>query len=152
MHKPRDGVGGYDGDCDNENVAEDSVKRLRICASPLARTNRCRCLVFCWTYDLTDRLSVAGNVGLFVPTSEDGRFFQTTNSLTSAYALTDKLGAYVEYYGLYPNNKGTDCAHTVDGGFTYLITDNLQLDWRIGFGLNEEADDFLMGVGLSWRF
>jgi hypothetical protein len=105
-----------------------------------------------WAYDLTDRWSVAGNIGFFLPSSEDGRFYQTTNSLTTAYGLTDRLGVFIEYYGLYPNTKDTDCAHTVDGGSTYLITDNLQLDWRIGFGLNEEADDFLAGVGLSWRF
>lgn len=108
--------------------------------------------VLCWSYDLTDRWIVAGNVGFFVPTSDQGRFFQTTNSIATAYSLTDQLGVFVEYYGLYPNDKGTDCAHTVNGGFTYLITDNLQLDWRIGMGLNEEADDFLTGVGLSWRF
>ena len=108
--------------------------------------------VLCWAYDLTDRWSVAGNVGFFVPSSEDGRFLQTTNSLSAAYGLTDRLGAFIEYYALYPNTKDTDCAHTVDGGFTYLITDNLQLDCRIGAGLNEEADDFLTGVGLSWRF
>lgn len=89
--------------------------------------------------------------GLVRPKLSYGRFFQTTNSLTTAYGLADRLGAFLEYYGLYPNNKGTDCAHTVNGGFTYLITENLQLDWRIGTGLNEKADDFLTGVGISWR-
>jgi len=108
--------------------------------------------ILCWTYDLTEGWSVAGNIGFFVPSSEDGRFFQTTNSLTTAFALTDRLGAFVEYYGLYPNTRRSDCAHTLNGGFTYLLTANLQLDWRIGGGLNEEADDFLMGLGLSWRF
>jgi len=58
----------------------------------------------------------------------------------------------LEYFGFYPNDLGTDCAHFINGGFTYLITNNLQIDWRAGFGVNEEAEDFFTGVGLSWRF
>jgi hypothetical protein len=40
----------------------------------------------------------------------------------------------------------------LNGGFTWLITENLQLDWRAGFGLNEEADDFFTGAGFGIRF
>ena len=38
-----------------------------------------------------------------------------------------------------------------NGGFTYLITDNVQWDIRAGVGLNEAADDFFTGTGLSVR-
>ncbi len=109
-------------------------------------------VVLLWAYDLTDAVSVAGNVVLATPTEDGHRFFQTAASLALAVALTDRLGTYVEYYGFYPNAHHSDCAHTLNGGFTYLITNDLQLDIRSGFGLNEEADDLLAGVGLSWRW
>ena len=109
-------------------------------------------LVFLWAYDLTDSLSVAGNVGLAYPTDGVSRFFQTSASIAGAFSLTDRLGAYVEYYGFYPNTEHSDAAHTVNGGFTYLINNDFQIDWRIGVGLNEEADDFFTGVGFAWRF
>ena len=109
-------------------------------------------LVLLWAYDVTDWFSVAGNVGLAAPTDADGRFFQTSSSLALAFALTDELGTYVEYFGFYPNANDSDAAHNLNGGFTYLITDNLQLDVRAGFGLNEEADDFFTGVGFAWRW
>jgi hypothetical protein len=105
-----------------------------------------------WSYDLPADSYIAGNINLAVPTSEDGRFFQTAASVSLGHALTDWMGVYVEYFGFYPNDRWTDCAHTVNGGFTFLITDNLQFDVRTGAGLNEEADDFFAGAGLSMRF
>lgn len=109
-------------------------------------------VVLLWAYDLADGLSVAGNVGLGVPTDPEERFFQTTGSLSFAVALTDRLGAYVEYFGFYPNTARSDCAHSFNGGFTYLITENFQVDIRAGMGLNEEADDFFTGAGFAWRY
>ncbi len=109
-------------------------------------------LKWLWSYDLTDRLAIAGNVNLAVPTSEQGRFFQTSASLSVATALTDRLGSYIEYFGFYPADRGNADSHYLNGGFTYLITNNLQADVRVGIGLNEEADDLFSGVGLSWRF
>jgi hypothetical protein len=62
------------------------------------------------------------------------------------------MGSYLEYFGIYPNDRGSDCAHTINGGFTFPITDNLQFDVRMGVGLNEEADDLFAGSGLAIRF
>ncbi len=105
-----------------------------------------------WAYDLADGLALAGNVNFASLTEDDDRFFQTANSVSLAASLTDWLGTYFEYFGFYPNSQHTDCAHYLNGGFTFLITDNLQLDVRTGFGLNEEADDLFSGVGFSYRF
>lgn len=107
---------------------------------------------FLWAYELTERMSLSGNLNFAVPTSEKGRFFQTASSVSLGYAWTDWLGSYVEYFGTYPNDRGSDCAHTLNGGFTFPITDNLQFDVRAGVGLNEEADDLFVGTGLAIRF
>lgn len=109
-------------------------------------------LVLLWAYDVNDWFSVAGNVGLGAPTDGNDRFFQASSSLSAAFAVTDDVGTYVEYFGFYPNAPGSDAAHSLNAGVTYLITDNFQLDVRAGFGLNEEADDFFTGVGFSWRW
>ena len=109
-------------------------------------------LVLLWAYDVTDALAIAGNVGLASITEDGDRFAQTSASLAAAFAVTSRLGAYVEYFGFYPNAEGSDCAHTLNGGLTYLINNNFQIDLRVGAGLNEEADDFFTGVGFAWRF
>lgn len=108
--------------------------------------------VLLWAYDLSDRTAVAGNIAFATLTEEGDRFFQAAASLSGAYALTDRLGIYVEYFGLYPNREGGDSAHSINGGLTYLIDHDLQVDCRVGAGLNEEADDFFAGAGVAWRF
>lgn len=109
-------------------------------------------VVLLWAYDITDSFAVAGNVGFFAPSDEGDRFFQTTASISAAFALGDRVGAYVEYFGLYPNTEDSDTAHSANCGLTYLISNDFQIDWRIGAGLNEEADDFFTGIGFAWRF
>lgn len=105
-----------------------------------------------WSYELTERFSLSGNVNLAVPTSAGQRFFQTAASISLCYGITDRLSNYVEYFGFYPNDRGTDGAHSVNGGFTFLINNNLQFDVRTGVGLNEEADDFFTGAGFVIRW
>ena len=105
-----------------------------------------------WAYDLGESLSVAGNLNLAVPTQDAHRFVQAAASLSVAAALTERLGTYIEYFGEYPASDGEDAAHVLNGGFTFLINDNLQIDIRAGFGLNDEAPDLFAGVGFSVRF
>lgn len=84
--------------------------------------------------------------------SDDGaRFAQTSASLTTSFALTDSLGMYVEYFGMYPNARNADCAHYINGGFIFPVTEDLQFDIRAGAGLNDEADDFFVGAGFAIR-
>jgi outer membrane putative beta-barrel porin/alpha-amylase len=109
-----------------------------------------------WAYDLSEELAVAGQVLLTVPTEDGHRFVQTAASLSLAVGLTDRWGTYAEYFGFYTSGNASadtpDAVHSLNGGFTYLVSDNFQIDIRAGFGLNEEADDFFAGAGFSWRF
>lgn len=105
-----------------------------------------------WAYDLSDEVALAGQFLFSVPSDEGTRFFQSAASVSLGVSLTDRLGAYVEYFGFYPDAEQSDSAHTVNGGFTYLVDTNFQVDIRAGFGLNEQADDFFTGVGFAWRF
>ncbi|TWT45368.1 hypothetical protein RAS1_17910 [Phycisphaerae bacterium RAS1] len=105
-----------------------------------------------WNYSLTPKWSVYG-VGLAtVLSDDDGRFFQSGASLATFYQFTPQLGGFLEYYGLYPSSRGSDCQHNVDFGPVILVNDNFQIDIRAGFGLNEEAPDFQAGIGFCFRF
>jgi hypothetical protein len=105
-----------------------------------------------WSYELTERLSLSGNVNLAVLNSEQGQFFQTSASLSLGFQIADWLGSYIEYFGFYPAFKDTESANYIDGGFTFPITNNLQFDVRAGFGLNKEADDLFAGAGFAIRW
>jgi len=107
---------------------------------------------FLWAYDLGIKVGLAGNLNFAAPVIEDERFFETSASATIGYALTEKVGSYFEYYGLYPESSAPENdTHFLNGGFTWGLTPNFQLDIRAGFGLNDESDDFITGAGFAWR-
>ncbi len=63
-------------------------------------------------------------------------------------SLQDKLGAFLEFYGSWPELGAS--THAVNYGLTYLTLDDLQLDISSG-GLVDEATDYFIGLGISGR-
>lgn len=107
-------------------------------------------LAYGWS--LSEKIRLYG-VGILASGIHDsGRFAQASASTGLSFALTDRVGAFVEYYGIYPGGEDEDCAHNADGGFTILLNDDCQLDFSAGVGLNEQAPDYFVGMGISFRF
>jgi|TARA_B110000879_G_C11179047_1_gene517440 hypothetical protein len=98
------------------------------------------------TYDITSRFGIAIQYGL----SWDGFTPSPTTSYTLAlgYGITEKLSFYIEPYG-FLTNSGEEL-HLINGGFTYLINDDFQIDLTGGFGLNEAAPDNFVNCGASF--
>ena len=108
-------------------------------------------LKYLWGYDL-DKISITGNFNFSAPEGEDGRYFEYSNSVAVGTSLTSKLGAYIEYFGIYPVDDVIEPAESyLNGGFTLLANSDVQFDLRAGFGLNEDAANFFTGIGLSFR-
>lgn len=59
------------------------------------------------------------------------------------------MGTFVEYYGVIED--GAPDQHSADAGVTYLLSDDVQLDFSAGFGLNDAAPDFFVAAGVAWR-
>jgi hypothetical protein len=62
---------------------------------------------------------------------------------------------FTEWFAFYPTSAladGIGPEHYFNGGFTYLVTNNFQLDIRAGLGLNQAADDFFAGTGFAVRY
>lgn len=80
-------------------------------------------------------------------------YLEVAQSVTLAYTFTDNLGGYTEWYAFFPSGSAVaPTEHIFDGGFTYLLNNNNQLDIRAGVGLNDAAPDFFIGAGHSVRF
>jgi hypothetical protein len=99
-------------------------------------------------HTLSNKFSLAYNVGA----EWDGETPEPTfiYTLTSGMSITEKLGAYVELYGFAPQNDKAD--HRADGGFTYLITNDVMVDISGGFGITKESPDNYFALGFSYRF
>jgi hypothetical protein len=86
---------------------------------------------------------------------EQHSFVLLAKSFTVNYTLTEQLGAFTEWFVLFPTSAiapDVVAEHYFDGGFTYKVTSNFQLDIRAGFGLNRHAIDFFSGAGFAVRY
>ena len=113
---------------------------------------------FAFAHTLTERLSLGYNLGQAWETSEDDLGDRDTRSVflysvALGISLTDRLGTFVEFFGDIPTgSSGGKPANSFNGGFTYLLADNVQLDIASGLGLSDSADDWFIGLGISFRF
>ena len=84
--------------------------------------------------------------------ASDGEWFsQWSASLGGGYSISNSVSAFLEWYGLYPENLGGGASDYLDGGLTWLLKRSLQIDWRIGVGLQEPDPNWFTGVGVSFR-
>ena len=74
------------------------------------------------------------------------------NSATVSFDLTNKLSLYTELYAERVAERDSEWEVTGDFGFTYGVTDNLQLDLGANVGLTRAADDLQLFIGVSRRF
>lgn len=75
-------------------------------------------------------------------------------ALVAGTRWDDAWGSYVEWFALFADSSfGDDNSHFANGGVTYLVTNNLQLDVRFGTRLQGYfGEEIFAGVGLSVRY
>lgn len=101
-----------------------------------------------------ERFTLDTNLELAAPTVGNGdshRAFRIAPAISLTIALGASTAFFIEYYSAFVN-RGEDDEHSIDGGFTWLATDDLQLDISAGAGLNDAAPDFFVSAGVAWRF
>ncbi|MFQ5350491.1 MAG: transporter, partial [Thermoanaerobaculia bacterium] len=95
--------------------------------------------------------SLGSNVG-YARLGESGdRFGEISTSLALGRELSDRLGGYVELYAL-NRQEGRGEDQFFNAGFTWALSDDSQLDFRAGTGLDSNSADFFVGAGAAVRF
>lgn len=102
---------------------------------------------FTFAHTLSEKFSLSYNLGAEWDGEEPEAVFLYTLSL--AYAITNKFGAYVESYSFFPEEASAD--HRVDGGFTYKFSPVVQWDISGGVGVSRNAPDSFLSTGVSFR-
>jgi len=90
-----------------------------------------------WTLDLSERLSLTGNAtaGLSGLGADQGEVdWRAAASLSLGIGLTDRLGTFLELYGLFDSASAQPFAQT---GVTLLVTPRLQIDLHGGVLLDD---------------
>lgn len=109
-----------------------------------------------YSWEVTAKLSVGGSSQANRAIDDDGHgYVEMAQAMTAGYAITEKLGFYSEWFAFLPagaTSPGVTAQHYADGGFTYKLTPNFQLDIRGGIGLSRNADDYFAGTGFAVRY
>lgn len=102
---------------------------------------------FTLAHTLSDRFSLSYNLGAeWNGETPEAAFLYT---LSLGYAITDRLGAYIESYSFFPEESKAD--NRFDAGLTFKFSPVIQWDLSGGLGLSKNAPDYFIGTGLSAR-
>lgn len=105
---------------------------------------------FFWTYARNNQPTIFGTVVASSTSFADDRSLTGGASVGMGFAIDTRWGAYLELFSLF--GEGSAPAHNANGGFTYLVNDDLQLDFEGGVGLSDNAGDFFVGFGAARRW
>jgi len=110
-----------------------------------------------WLYgwDITECLSTGGSTQMnrAIDEGSDEAYTEWAQSFTVNYSLATYATTYAEWFAFFPHSSETQqTEHYLNGGAALLITADVQWDFRVGLGLNDAADDYFVGTGLSLRF
>lgn len=110
---------------------------------------------YLYGWGITDRWSTGGSTGMngAIDDVTLDSYSQITQSWTLGRSWTDRIGSYTEWFVIIPASADSNRTENyLNGGFTFLSNNDLQWDVRAGIGLNDAADDFFTGAGVSYRY
>lgn len=124
------------------------LKTTKLSSSSLRTTHPAPDFRFTMQHTLSDRFILGYNIGA----EWDGESARPTYiyTLTTGASIYKELSGFVEVYGYFPIQGIQD--HRIDGGFTYLLNHDLQLDLSAGIGLSKYSPDYFISGGISYRF
>ncbi len=100
-------------------------------------------VAFIWTH--SGRFNLAGTAKL----RDAPGGYRFDNGLKLPFAIDERRSWFVEWEANVREGRGS--SHWANGGFQWLMQDNIQIDLNAGVGLNDRAGDYRFGVGFSIR-
>jgi hypothetical protein len=104
-------------------------------------------LIASFSKTLSDRFSMGFNAGGSLNSATDELIYIYTG--TVGIYLTDELSAFLELYASFSTKIFPE--HYFDGGFTYLLSENFQLDISGGKGISGIENLWFISSGISFR-
>ncbi|MEE4196099.1 MAG: transporter [Bacteroidales bacterium] len=99
-------------------------------------------------HSLPRKLSIGYSIAIEFP--EDVPYSLGKYTFVTGYSITEKIGAFIEVYGIF--SKYQPANNLFNGGVTYLIHPNIQLDFAGGFGLSQNAANNYFTFGMIYLF
>lgn len=97
---------------------------------------------------LTEKLELDYNIG--AEWDGTGKRPQWIVTIEPQMSIAPRWQVFVEAYSRW--QQGEEAEHVVDAGLGFFISPNLKLDVVAGSGLSQQAPDYFIGTGISFRF
>lgn len=76
--------------------------------------------------------------------------YQLDNGLKASFSLAERHHLFAEWEANVPEEGGN--THWLNGGYQFVLAEQMQLDANLGLGLNDRTGDYRLGIGFSYRF
>lgn len=107
--------------------------------------------VFGWELPGKSKLDTALRYASATDRDDDFAIFNPSTVLR--IPLSERIYAHAEYFGAIPHGRaGGRSQHFFSPGLHYLVTPDVEIGFRLGWGLNDAAARFFSNVGIGWRF
>ena len=106
-------------------------------------------LQFPWSKNLGSGYDLTGMLTFFTHPADPQNKLTTETTLALDKELTEGVEIFAEYVGDFPEAGGS--RQMANSGILWRVTKTQQLDMHVGFGLNNNAPNFAVGLGYSFR-
>jgi outer membrane receptor protein involved in Fe transport len=98
-----------------------------------------------WRFDAGLRYGLASESG--------DRFNLWAPSAVLRVPVGERLAAHAEYFSFFTTGKQRNTTrHYFSPGLHYLVTPDLEVGFRVGWGLNDQSARFFVNSGFGWRY
>ncbi len=104
-------------------------------------------------WELPDEWKLDSAIRYSADKEKSDSFETWSPSIVLRKTLAERWNVHAEYFSHFSQDRADNFAkHFVSPGVHYLITPNIEIGVRLGWGLNYESPRFFSNVGLGWRF
>jgi hypothetical protein len=108
---------------------------------------------YVWGWALPNDWKLDGALRYATSTDRGDDFAIWNPSTVLRIPLSERVFAHAEYFGAIPQGRaGGHFEHFFSPGLHYLLTPDIEIGFRVGWGLNDASAKFFSNAGVGWRF
>jgi hypothetical protein len=104
-------------------------------------------------WELPRRAMLDAAIRYVSDSEEEDHFEEWAPSVVLKVPLGERVLVHAEYFGVFSRGKAEEFTHHFfSPGVHFLVTPDLEVGVRVGWGLNDQSDRFFCNAGIGWRF
>jgi hypothetical protein len=110
-------------------------------------------MTYAFGWELEDDWVLDSAVRMLSDSEQGDRFEAWASSIVLRKTFAERWNVHLEYFSISAENRERDAVRQfVSPGAHWLITPDLEVGVRVGWGLNTDASQFFSNVGFGWRY